>query len=211
MSAEPRSEVPEPTEESELEIKLPYSSTLATLGRKMRTYGNTMLVLMILVFIVSVFVFTIVWRPILAALITIALLKIAEIIFYGDFLSSLKESENTYGGHYLNTSFYIFLGQLGLMLIILIVGSILSGINMEVLDQTYASSEFRLQKIFYFYTLLTETNPWLKILEIGIPILNMIGSFMLTKWGDLCKRKVIGKAGSMHHSGVFVIRYPEIS
>ena len=91
MSTDPTTEAPESPEFPEQDVKSPISSKLAALGRKMRVYGNTMLVLLIVMLLISIFLFTIVFNPVRAALIIIYALKVAEFVFYIDFLYSLKE------------------------------------------------------------------------------------------------------------------------
>jgi hypothetical protein len=184
MSTDPSQNTSDELERDE-DYKAPFDPLLATLGKKMRVYGNTVLVLMIVMFFISLLVFSIVFNPIMIALTVIYLLRLIELIFFADYLSSLKKAVNTYGGHYLNKAYYLFLGMLGLNLSIMLLGSIFAIMHADTLNTTFFGSDLAIKRIFFYYTLLSEAAPWIRFIELLIPILNIIGSLMLFKWGTL--------------------------
>ena len=185
MSTDPTTEVPEAPEKSEQDERSPFSTKLSILGKKMRVYGNTMLVLMIVMFLVSIFLFTILYNPVTSGLIVIYALKIFEFSFYIDFLNSLKRSEENYGGHFIYKAFVFFLSMISLSFVVLVVGTIFVGLNFDALNLIYSTGGVRVEKVFFYYTMFSESAPWIKILELGIPILNIVGSLFLYKWGTL--------------------------
>ncbi|TFG21322.1 MAG: hypothetical protein EU530_00820 [Promethearchaeota archaeon] len=185
MSSDSSPELRESPKERDEDERSPFSTKLATLGKKMRVYGNSMLVLMILMFLVSIFLFTIIFNPVISSLIVIYFLKIFEFSFYIDYLNSLKNSEENYGGHYLRKAFITFTCMITLSFVILVIGTIFVALNLENLNLIYTTEGVRVEKVFFYYIMFSESAPWLKLFELVIPILNIIGSLFLYKWGTL--------------------------
>lgn len=178
---------PEPSEkpdESEDDERTPYSTQLAELGRKMRVYGNAMLVLMIVTFLTSIFIFQIVYRPTQAALIIIFCIKVFEFGFFIDFLVALKRSDSTYAGHHLYKAFFLYACMILINTVVLIIGTIVVMKNTESLTSTY-SAGLTGENAFFYYTLMSEAAPWLRFIELLIPGLFITGSMFMYKWGIL--------------------------
>ncbi len=183
MSAEPAPEYPGTTEKDDEEVRTPYSTNLARLGRKMRKYGNTMLVLMIVTLLVSIFMFGIVLNPIVGALVIFYLLLAIEIGYFFTFLEHLKLSEIEYGGYYLRQAYYVFLVMVLMQIILALVGTVIVIIKIEELTVHFAP-ENALVTIFYSYNLFSAEAFWIKIIELTIPILCLFGVILLRKWGN---------------------------
>jgi len=174
-----RSETPDSSDESR---ESPHSQSLIDMGKNMRIYGNTILVLMVLMFFTSIFIFFIVFQPIVAALIIIFILKAFEYGFFIKFLGSLKNSENIYGGHYLTKAYMVLLCTIIIGIVITIIGTIVVGLNIESLDLAY-SGDLSIKNVFFYYTMMSAEALWLRIIEIAIPVLGVVGSVFLQKWG----------------------------
>ncbi len=190
MSAEPNDsdliDDDEPIDDEQLEDdeRSPYSSTLAHLGKTMRTYGNTLLVLLIVMLFISIFLFLIVFNPVRAALMVIYIIKAFEFGFYIDFLVGLKRSDSTYGGHFIQKAFILLLSMLILNILILGVGTVIVSLNTDPL-LIHFSDDGPAEKVFFYYTMLSYQATWLRYIEIVSPALTIAGSLLLLKWGNL--------------------------
>jgi hypothetical protein len=69
--------------------------------------------------------------------------------------------------------------------LILVIGTIMVSLNFEYLNSIYTSGGVRVEKVFFYYTIFSEAAPWLRFIELGVPILNIAGSLLLFKWGTL--------------------------
>ncbi|MBN2157184.1 MAG: hypothetical protein JW776_14160 [Candidatus Lokiarchaeota archaeon] len=160
----------------------PYSAVLARMGRKMRMYGNTLLVIMIVNFLTSIFIFDIIVNPITAAMIILYIFAIVEILYLIDFLSALKRSETEYGGFFLRQAYFALLGMLILQSIVVLTGTIVVIVKYEELSGQFSAGN-SLTTIFYTYNLLNTAAFWIKLIEIAIPSLGIVGYILLRKWG----------------------------
>ena len=69
--------------------------------------------------------------------------------------------------------------------IVIVIGTIFVSLNTAILEPIYSSSGVQVEKVFFYYTLMSEASPWIRFIELGIPILNVLGSLFLFKWGTL--------------------------
>jgi hypothetical protein len=98
-------------------------------------------------------------------------------------LEALNKSEYEYGGSLLKQVYHLLLAMLLVQSAITILGTIMAVVNFDDLATRYVRGN-GLENIFYIYNIFSAESFWVKILELALPILTIMGFLIMQRWGN---------------------------